>query len=118
MPEKRMLTIPAELARKIDENRNELSQSEFIEFLIDSSLKDKPKEKEAMPYVTREELHSFEKDIKSLLKSFLDFFISYGMELGKQSKSPELIELTSKLQELEEDLSGEIEGKKATIKWK
>ncbi|MBN1366310.1 MAG: hypothetical protein JW967_00075 [Dehalococcoidales bacterium] len=120
MPEKRMVIVPAELVRKIDENRGDMNQADFIEFLIDSRLKEEPKEKkETTSYATKEELRSFEQDIKKLLKGFLDFFVAYGMELGKTTISPEFEELTSKLHILEKDLgSAEPEGKKATIKWK
>ena len=38
MAEKRMLVVPAELVKKIDENRGGLSQAEFLSFLIDNSL--------------------------------------------------------------------------------
>jgi len=50
----------------------------------------------------------------------LDFFVSYGLELGKQSPKGELEELTSKLKELEleEDHDSGSEKGKATIKWK
>jgi hypothetical protein len=119
MSEKRMLIVPTELVRKIDENRGDMNQADFIEFLIDSRLKEETKEKkEVVAYATREELYSFEQDIKKLLKGFLDFFVAYGLELGKTSISPEFEELTSKLQGLEKDLGPEPEGKKATIKWK
>ena len=43
MPEKRMLIVPAEIVRKIDENRGDMSQGDFIEFLIDSQIGDKAK---------------------------------------------------------------------------
>ena len=120
MPEKRMMIIPAELVRKIDENRGELGRAEFIEFLIDSQLKEETK---AQPqYATRdeikEEIRSFEQDIKKLLKSFVDFFVSYGLELGKHPEKSEFEELTSKLHNLEEDLGAEDSKRKATIKWK
>ncbi len=119
MPEKRMLIVSAELVRKINENRGDMSQGDFIEFLIDSRIKEPDnKVQEKVVYATREELRSFEQDIKKLLKGFLDFFVAYGLELGKQSVSPEFEELTSKLQGLEKDLGSETEGKKATIKWK
>ncbi len=56
--------------------------------------------------------------MKKLIKSFLDFFVGYGLELGKQSPKTEFEELTSKLQELEDGLDSEGKGKEATIKWK
>ena len=124
MPEKRMMIVPAELVRKVDENRGDMGQAEFIEYLIDSRLKEDSK-KEQQPqqqYATRdeikEEIRSFEMDIKKLLKSFVDFFMSYGLELGKNPTNSEFEELTSKLQGLGEDLASEDNRGKATIKWK
>jgi len=118
MSEKRMLIIPAELAEKIDGNRGDMSHAEFIEFLIDSHFVEKPEEVAGSSYVTREELHSFEQDIKKLMKNFLDFFVTYGLELGKPSFTQELEELTNKLQSLEKGTDINEEKRKATIKWK
>ena len=115
MAEKRMLIVPAELVKKIDDNRGDMTQAEFIGFLIDGQLKEEIKEQK---YATKEEIRSFEQDMKKLLKNFLDFFVSYGLELGKESPKTEFEELTSKLQELEGDLGSEDKGKEATIKWK
>jgi len=53
-----------------------------------------------------------------LLKSFLDFFIGYGLETGKQPNNNELLEITSKLKDLEEELAAEEEGGEVKIKWK
>ena len=116
MPEKRMLIMPAELVRRIDENRGDMSQAEFINFLIDSQLKEGGKGQQQ--FVTKEEIRSFELDIKKLLKSFIDFFVSYGLELGKHPAKSEFEELTSKLQGLEEDLASEDSKGEAEIKWK
>ncbi len=138
MAEKRMLILPAEVIKKIDDNRGDLSQAEFINFLIENQLKGDGTEKQQagreeilslidgqlkeaakkQHYVTREEIQAFEQDIKSLLKSCLDFFVSYGLELGKQSPKAEFEELSSKLEELENHLNSEGESKEAKIKWK
>jgi len=115
MGEKRMLIMPAELIKKIDDNRGDMSQAEFVDFLIDSQLKEEVKKQQ---YATKEEVNSFEQDIKKLLRSFLDFFVSYGLELGKQSPKTEFEELSSKLQELENHLAPESKDKEAKIKWK
>ena len=117
MVDKRMLIVPMELIDKIDKNRGDMSQSEFIEFLIDSQFKKEPEKKQ--DYVTKEEFQAYEQDIKKLLRSFLEFFVSYGLELGKQSPKSEFEELTSRLHELEDNLdSTDSEKGKATIKWK
>jgi len=141
MSGKRMLILPEEIIKKIDDNRGDLSQAEFIDFLIDGRLQGEDRKQED---ITREEIESIKKDVKAillkeegkekkfakkedidafqqdtrkLLKNFLDFFIGYGLELGKQSTSNELKEITSKLQGLEEELAIE-EGGEVKIKWK
>jgi hypothetical protein len=102
MSEKRMLIVDAELVKKIDDNRGDLGQSEFINFLIDSGLKEKEKEEgKKQGSVTREEFHQFQEGTKELLRNFLEFFISYGLELGKQPSDNEFEQLTRKLQGLD-----------------
>ena len=102
MAEKRMFIISAEVARKIDESRGEMSRSEFIDFLIEGQLQEG---KESQPdtidhdYVTKEELYKSLQGIKELLRSFLEFFLSYGLEVGKHSDKS-YNELTQKLQAL------------------
>lgn len=118
MSEKRMIIVPAELAKKIDENRGDMSQAEFIEFLIDSHFGEKIEETSVSSYVTREEMLSFEQDMKKLMKNFLDFFVTYGLELGKPSFSQELEELTNKIQGIDKDSDSGSDRKRATIKWK
>jgi hypothetical protein len=118
MVDKRMLIVPAELVRKIDENRGDMSQAEFIEFLINSQLQETKEKTKEHQYVTKDELRVFQEDVKGLLRRALDFFVSYGLELGKQAPKSEFDELTSRLHELEEDLTSEGETKEAKIKWK
>ena len=97
MSEKRMLIVDAELVKKIDDNRGDMSRSEFINFLIDSQLKEESKRHDG---VTREEFHQFQEGTKELLRNFLEFFISYGLELGKQPRDKEFEQLTQRLQAL------------------
>ena len=97
MPEKRMLIVDAEVARKIDENRGDMNRSDFINFLIDSCLKE---DSEKQNYITKEEFNQFQQGTRELLRNFLDFFISYGLELGKQPKDKTFEELSQKLQAL------------------
>jgi len=97
MSEKRMLIVDDELVKRIDDNRGDLSRSEFINFLIDSRLEGEGKRQNG---VTREEFCQFEQGIKEMLRSFLDFFISYGLELGKEPKDKEIEKLNRSLQSL------------------
>jgi hypothetical protein len=142
MPEKRMLILPAELVKKVNDNRGDLSQAEFIDFLLEDRLEGKTKEqkevtreefeslkkdikqillKEAADkgkHATKEELQIFQEDTKKLIKSFLDFFIGYGLELSKQPAGNDLKELVKKLDSLESGLPAEEEGGEVKIKWK
>ncbi|MFC2057062.1 hypothetical protein ACFLTO_05820 [Chloroflexota bacterium] len=115
MADKRMLIISAELVKRINDNRGDMSQAEFIDFLIDSQLK---QETQAPQYATKEEVHSFEQDMKKLFKSFLDFFVNYGLELGEESSETDLEGLTGKLQGFPKDPDSDSKERKATIKWK
>ncbi|MEN8613721.1 hypothetical protein ABFB09_00360 [Dehalogenimonas sp. THU2] len=136
MTEKRMLILPAELVKKIDDNRGDLSQADFINFVIDSHFKETAKpaagvgkeeleqlraefakmlNKESYRYALKEEMAGFQEDTKKLLKSFVDFFIGYGLELGKDGPL-DLKELTSKMAGLDKDIPEE--GREVKIKWK
>ena len=97
MTEKRMLIIDADVARKVNENRGDMNLSEFLDFLIDSQLKEDTGNQD---YVSKEELDQLEQGIKDLLRKFLEFFISYGLELGKQPQDDTFNELSEKLQAL------------------
>jgi len=97
MSEKRMLIVDAELVKKIDDNRGDMSRADFLNFLITSQLKEESKKQDG---ITREEFHQFQEGTKELLRNFLEFFISYGLELGKQPKDSEFEQLTQKLQTL------------------
>ncbi|MEE9399809.1 MAG: hypothetical protein V3V23_06025 [Dehalococcoidales bacterium] len=102
MAEKRMLIIDAEVAGKIDENRGDMSYSEFLNFLIDSRLKSEGLKSEVgnHNYVEKEEFHQFELGMKDLLRNFLEFFLSYGLELGKQPQDKTFEELSQQLHAL------------------
>jgi hypothetical protein len=93
----------------IDINRGEFSRVEFINFCIETLLHEEElkKEKEryaarreevAPPkrvaeaeeeYVTRAEFEEFKEGIKELQKTFIDFFVTYGLELGGKQLSEE-----------------------------
>jgi len=95
--EKRMLIIDADVVRKVDENRGDMSRAEFLNFLIDSQFKE---ETGNQHYVDKEEFRQFTQGMKELLRNFLEFFISYGLELGKQPQDKTLEKLSQKLQTL------------------
>jgi hypothetical protein len=102
MTDKRMLIVDDELLNKIDENRGDMSRAEFISFLINTQLKEDSIGAVALnnKYIDREEFQEFAQGMKDLLRRFLDFFISYGLELKEEPKDSTFAELVQKLQTL------------------
>ena len=100
MTEKRMLVVDSGLLDKIDANRGEMSRNDFLSFLIDSKLGDEGTAISSRDYISKEEFQEFSQGMKDLLRHFLDFFISYGMELGEERKDHTFAELVQKLQSL------------------
>lgn len=97
MSEKRMLIVDAEVVRKVDENRGDMNRSDFLNFLIDSCLKE---DSGKQNYTTKEDFTQFQQGTRELLRNFLEFFVSYGLELGKQPTDKTFEELSQKLQAL------------------
>jgi metal-responsive CopG/Arc/MetJ family transcriptional regulator len=125
LSDSKIVVLPADLVKKIDDNRGDMSRAEFIDALIENLVVDKTEPKSSPVYATKEEMAVFQQDMKQLLKSFLDFFMSYGMELGETGQQLDVDKFTSKLQGLQKDVAGD-NGKgesgkgsgKATIRWK
>jgi hypothetical protein len=111
-----MLILPAETIKKIDENRGDMGQAEFIDFLIDSHFQQM--EPTDGHYVSREQFQAFEQGMKDLFRSFLDFFLSFGLEIDQDSRTAEYEEFNHKLQGLEKKLDTGKSERRANIKWK
>lgn len=100
MGERRMLIIDADVVRKMDDNRGDMNLSDFIDFLIDSQLKQDVNGQNNNDHITKDEFRQFEQGIRELLRNFLEFFLSYGLEVGKQPTDKEFDKLNQKLQTL------------------
>lgn len=94
-----MLIIDANVARKIDGNRGDTDASSFLSFLIDSRLQGEPAAgaPEEAEHVTREEFAQFQQGIREPLRNFMEFFLSYGLELGKPPEDAAMKELNRQL---------------------
>ena len=104
MSDKRMMVLPVELVDRVDENRGDVSRAEFINLLLDNHLGNGEQEKHQQQenhqqFVTSESLAEFEGGMKELLRSFLEFFITYGLEIGKGSGKADLEALSETLKE-------------------
>ncbi len=114
MTEQRIMVLPAEVVTRVDENRGDINRADFINILLDSHLgMAKEQAQEPQNFVTSESLENFEESMKELLRSFLDFFITYGLEIGKGSGNAELQVLTESLKEAPESATPSRRGKSA-----
>jgi hypothetical protein len=105
--EKRLLAVDADLLKKIDESRGEMGRSEFINLLYESQLNaDGPATAADLPYVKRAEFNELSAGIRELMRNFLEFALSYGLEMGKQPQGDgSFAEIASKLKSLSQQES-------------
>ncbi len=93
-----IMVVKKDVIHQIDENRGELNRTEFVNHLIQCQLKeyDNPKK-----YVSTEEFQQFHQEIAQLLHNFLQFFVSYGMVLGKRQQIDDFQALSQQLESLD-----------------
>ena len=92
-----IMVVKEDIVRQIDENRGELNRTEFVNYLIQCQLKD---QNDQQQFATREEIEGFMRQIMELLHNFLQFFVSYGMSLGKPQENEDLKLLNEQLESL------------------
>ena len=80
MGEYAVLNLSPEVMKKIDGNRGQLSRFEFLECIVRSWCLERYS---GQQYVTQEEFRELAESVKELLRSCMDFFVSYGLDLGK-----------------------------------
>ncbi len=83
MTEERVLSLPVETVDAIDRHRGRMSRSNFIESLLQRPILAGGRGKH---YVTEEEFQRYREDMRSVLRSFLELCVTYGMGLGVPSR--------------------------------
>jgi hypothetical protein len=99
-----IMVVKEDVVKQIDDHRGEMNRTEFVNYLIQCQLKEACDKQQ---YVTKEELYDFTRQMLELLHSFLNFFISYGMALGREGEG----DVQALSRQMEEFFStGETEG--------
>jgi hypothetical protein len=93
-----IMVVKEDVVKQIDENRGEMNRTEFVNYLIQCQLKEYYNQRD---YVTKEEFQQFTKEIMELLHNFLQFFISYGMALGRPQYNENFSALSQQLESLD-----------------
>ena len=97
------MVVKEDVVKQIDENRGELNRTEFVNHLIQCQLKEFYSQKN---YITKEEFVQFTQETTELLHNFLQFFVSYGMALGKRQQNEDFQALNRQLESLDKPDEG------------
>jgi len=93
-----ILVVEKEVVKQVDENRGEMTRSEFVNFLIQSQLKECQNSRN---YVEKEEFHQFAQEMKELLRNFFEFFLSFGLTMREQPQDNGFAEFIQKVEALD-----------------
>lgn len=90
-----IMVVKEDVVKQIDENRGELNRTEFVNHLIQCQLKEYYGDRD---FVAKTEFQSFTRQITELLNDFLQFFVTYGMAIGRGNRSADIQTLTDQLE--------------------
>lgn len=93
-----IMVVKEDIVKQIDESRGELNRTEFVNVLIQAQLKESLKQNDC---VKTEDFQHFSKEIMGLLHNFLQFFVSYGMAMGRQYPTDDIQSLNQQLESIE-----------------
>jgi len=92
-----IMVVKEDVVKQIDDNRGEMNRTEFVTYLIQCQLKERYNQHD---YVKKEEFQQFSQEIMGLLHNFLQFFVSYGMAMGKRQEIDDFQLLNQQLESL------------------
>ncbi len=90
-----IMVVKEDIVKQIDEHRGEMNRSEFVNYLIQYQLKERQNHKNG---VSREEFQSYTRQMTDLLHNFLQFFVSYGITVGKNPNNLDIQALNKQLE--------------------
>jgi hypothetical protein len=89
-----IMVVKQDVVKQIDQNRGEMNRTEFVNYLIQCQLKEFT---EPTKYVSMEEFQGFARQVTGLLHDFLEFFVSYGMAMGRGFHEGDIKSLSQQL---------------------
>jgi hypothetical protein len=90
-----IMVVKEDVVKQIDEHRGEMNRTEFVNYLIQCQLKENAGQNS---YVTKEEFQQFTGQMMGLLQNFLQFFVSYGMNVDKGQDEVDIQSLSQQLE--------------------
>jgi hypothetical protein len=91
-----IMVVKEDVVKQIDGNRGEMNRTEFVNYLIQCQLK--KEEQSQKKYISQEEFQVFSRQMMELLHNFLQFFVSYGMAMGRGQADTDIQALNQQLE--------------------
>jgi hypothetical protein len=92
-----IMVVKEDVVKQIDEHRGEMNRTEFVNYLIQCQLKEQLSQKTG---VSKEDFQKFTRHMTDTMHSFLQFFVSYGMSMGKANPEADIQILNKELESL------------------
>jgi hypothetical protein len=92
-----IMVVKEDVVKQIDEHRGEMNRTEFVNYLLQCQLKDQKGPKKG---VSKEEFQIFTRQMTDTMHNFLQFFVSYGMSMGKTQPNEDIQLLNKQLESL------------------
>ena len=102
------MVVRKDVIEQVDENRGEMTRTEFVNLLIQSQLKEFYEKRD---YVTKEEFGQFMESTKKTLHDFLEFFLTYSMMIEKQQQPQVSQQLKQQARKALDNSSDEVENR-------
>jgi len=91
-----IMVVKEDVVKQVDENRGEMNRTEFVNYLIQCQLKNEGQNDKE--YISKEEFQIFTSQMVGLLHNFLQFFVSYGMAMGRGEADTDIQSLNQQLE--------------------
>ena len=92
-----VMVVKQDVVKEIDEQRGELTRTEFVNYLIQCQLK---QQQEHNRYVTTEDFHAFTRKMAELVHTFMDCVISRDINFDTASDTSDMTQLNHQLEAL------------------
>ncbi len=97
-----IMVVKEDIVKQIDENRGEMNRTEFVNYLIQCQLKKEENSgHNSQEYISKEQFQAFSRQMISVLHNFLQFFVSYGMAMGRGQADTDILSLSQQLESFE-----------------
>ena len=90
-----IMVVKQDVVQQIDAYRGELTRTEFVNYLIQCQLREREGRHD---YVPAADFKDFSRQMSEVVYNFLQFFVSYGLAMGRGQPDFDIDELKRQLE--------------------